>query len=182
MMNIKKTSLLLLPVLMLAACANFTPRMKPDEKLLPTDSFIYGSFFINAGKVALSADGHVSMGLGLSCNDGSQYLVRFYRENPVHIIKVKPATCNINEIVYTDSDGNIKDRKALKGQALHNLILKPGTAYYLGDFSAMARITYGTHSNLTQWELSQPVNRFKQTTEALHELYPNTVGIPNAPL
>ncbi|MFZ6708516.1 hypothetical protein [Undibacterium sp. TC9W] len=177
-MKIKTTLALLLPALSLVACANYTPRLKPDEKLTETDSFIYGSFQIKTEKMLISADGYISMGLNLKCQDGSKYLLRFYLENPVHVIKIKPSTCDIDEIVYTDADGNVRDVRSFRNP-IRNLVFKPGKAYYVGDFFATAQVDIGRKTNTTQWSMSNPVDRFAYTTELVHKLYPNTVGIPN---
>lgn len=176
LMKIKTTLALLLPALSLVACANYTPRLKPDEKLTETDSFIYGSFQIKTEKILVSADGHVSMGLNLTCQDGSKYLLRFYRENPVHVVKIKPSICDIDEIVYTDADGNVREVGSFRNP-IRNLVFKPGKAYYLGDFSATAHTDIGLKTNNIKWSMRNPVDRFAYTTELVHSLYPNTVGI-----
>jgi len=126
----------------------------------------------------VSTDGHVSMGLNLTCQDGSKYLLRFYRENPVHIIKIKPSICDIDEIVYTDADGNVREVGSFQNP-VRNLVFKPGKAYYVGDFSATARTNIGRKINNMQWVMHNPVDRFVDTTKLLHKLYPNTVSIPN---
>lgn len=177
-MKIKTILVLLSTALSLTACANYTPRLKPDEKLTEADSFLYGSFSIKTEKILVSADGHVSMGLNLKCQDGSKYLLRFYRESPVHIIKIKPSICDIDEIVYTDADGNVREVGSFRNP-IRNLAFKPGKAYYLGDFSATARTDIGRKSSNMQWTMSNPVDRFSYTTELIHQLYPNTTGIPN---
>ena len=171
-----KHLLLITSILTLSSCANFTPRLPSDEKLGVNDTFIYGHFFVDA-KYKTVFGNYPSMGLGLNCQGGSKYLIRFYLDDPVQIIKMKPSVCNLDEIVYSSAWGEVVSRSQLKDRAIRNLNLQAGVAYYLGNFNATTSLTGTGFRHGLKWEISKPVDSYESTTRLLHEKYPHTLAI-----
>lgn len=176
-MTIKLFAALLLALLM-ASCANYTARINPTDKPQAGDTFVYGRFSIDTENVPLSVDGHRSMGLLLQCDNGSSYTMRFYNANPVHVIKIKPGTCNVNEVVFSDADGVIKSKKPLPKTALQNMRFQAGTAYYIGDFFAYINVMheYGSRFIRTDWKIQEVRSDYRKTTSEMQLNYP---GISN---
>jgi hypothetical protein len=176
------TRLLLPTVLVLAAllagCASYTPRVPAQTAPAASDTFVYGRFHIDAPKAFMGLDGHASMGLGMKCSDGKEYLLRFYKDNPVHVIKVSPATCSVNEIVFTGPDGNIQGRKPFTGSVLQGMTFEPGMAHYVGDFFAVfesGQTSYRTFH--TTWRIRDAKNEYAATTSDLRTQYAGLAGV-----
>ena len=173
----KKIILLSLIATGLSGCAGYTPRLNVDEKPAETDAFFYGRFHITTNKpvaiLDLSMDGYPSMGFGIKCNDGAHYLLRFYKDNPVSVVKIKPSVCSLTEIVYSDTDGIVVGRKPFNKPFLQNMQIKPGFAYYLGDFEA--KMTYSSTYNkrTSEWQISNFRINFGSTTLDMQSRYPN---------
>ncbi|MFO1337011.1 MAG: hypothetical protein U1F53_02050 [Burkholderiaceae bacterium] len=168
---------------LLAGCAAYTPRLAADAKPAAADAFVYGRFRIETPKAFLGLDGHASMGLGLKCSDGKDYLIRFFIDKPVHVIKVSPATCSVTETVYSNADGQVMGRKPFGGTALQGMEFKPGVAHYLGDFFA----TSDTHASgynrvLSSWRLREVKNDYDATTSEMRAQYPGLAGTATADL
>jgi hypothetical protein len=170
-----KIRLFLAPLaILLTGCAAYTPRIQSTEKPTLGDAYVYGRFFIDAPKVLLGFDGHASMGFGLKCADGGAYLLRFYNKNPVHVIKVKPSTCSVKEIVYSDADGTVRLRKPFTGSIMQNMELKAGFVSYIGDFSAQSSgsiTSYNVYT--TKWQVTDIQSNYAKTSAEMQEQYAN---------
>lgn len=167
----------------LAGCAAYTPRMDAAAKPAPTDALLYGRFQIDAPKAWLGLDGHASMGFGLKCSDGSDYLIRFFVDKPVHVIKMKPATCSAVELVFSNVDGQVMGRKPFTGTAMQKMDLKGGQAYYVGDFFAVTE-THAAGYNRVQsnWRIRDARSDFDTTTREMQEQYPGAAAVPTVDL
>lgn len=160
--------------LLMASCANYTPRINPTDKPQAGNAFVYGRFSIDTENVPLSMDGYRSMGFLLQCDDGSSYTMRFYNANPVHVIKVKPGTCNVTDMVFSDADGVIKSKKPLPKTALQNMRFQADTAYYMGDFFAYINVMqeYGSRVIRTDWNIQKIRSDYIKTTSEMQLNYP----------
>lgn len=165
---------------LLAGCAAYTPRMASNAKPAAEEAVVYGRFSIDTRKIILGMDGHASMGLGLKCSDGREYLLRFYIDKPVHAIKVSPATCSVKETVYSNADGQVRGRRPFNGDVLQNLEFKPGVAYYVGDFFAAADTQVsGTRVN-SSWRIRDVKIDYETTTAELRSEYPGLAQMQTA--
>jgi len=109
--NSIQASLVVLAGLVLASCAGYTTRVSTDDAPTGKEAYLYGRFYIDVPKVSLGLGGHQSMGFSIKCQDDLTYVIRFYQDDPLHVIKVVPSTCSLTEFVYTDADGVVKSRK-----------------------------------------------------------------------
>lgn len=167
---------------LLAGCAAYTPRLDSAAKLGTDEAAVYGRFHVDTPASLLALDGHASLGFGMTCSDGSSYLLRFHNSQPVHVIRVKPATCSVNEMVFSDVDGKVRGRKPFLGQAMQKMEFKGGQAHYLGDFFAVA----GTQATGLRVHSSWRVRDFKQdydkTTAEMRTAYPGIAALPTVDL
>jgi hypothetical protein len=164
----------------LAGCAaNYTPRVDINELPTMEDAYLYGRFHIDAPKVALSTEGYQSMGFAFSCDSSSApYIVRFDRDRPVVAIKIKPGVCSWTEIVYSDADGVVKQRKPAPPEAFKNLRFDGGFSYYVGDFQAEVKTTYMSPGFRTEWRIKAVRENFEITTDDMLEAFPKLRALP----
>jgi hypothetical protein len=159
-------------VAMLAGCASWTPPLEPTDKPTTQDAYLYGRFVQDSPKVLLGLDGYSTIGLVFKCGDGASYTVRFRREDDVQLLRVKPATCSLQETIYTDADGAIKGHKPSPTGVMKNLTLKPGVAYYIGDYHGMMKATTSYATINMEWHINSARDRYATSTEALKARYP----------
>lgn len=166
-------------LLSLCACANYTPRVSSTEVPTAGDAYLYGRFHIDAPKSWLAIDGHSSMGFSLQCSDQQKYVLRFDRDKPVLAIKVKPSSCSLTEIVYTNPDGDVQARKPAPARnVFKGMRFEPGRAYYMGDFDAGTSSSYRAGMIHFEWFLKSTKDNYGPTTQDMRADYPNLAGIP----
>lgn len=161
-----------------SGCASYTPRINSKEKIAPNDAVLYGRFYIDTKSVVLGMDDHMSIGFSFKCKDGNEYLVRFFNKTPVHAIKIKPSTCDFDEIVYTNVDGAIKSRKKRHDSEFKNLEFKEGTAYYLGDYAAKTEISVSGNIITTRWIMNSIAENYVSTTGEMKKDYSSISSMP----
>ena len=161
----------------LGGCASWTPPVTVSEKPSTQDAYLYGRFGMTAGKAFLGLDGYSSIGFKFQCLDGASYTVRFRLENDVQLLRVKPATCSLQETIFTNADGQILGKKPSPVGIMKGLKLEPGTSYYIGDFHGSQQITAG-YTVHQEWRIDSAYDRYATTTEALKALYPAFSGLP----
>lgn len=167
-----RIAILLTPIL-LSACTQYTERLKKDEVIGSGDAILYGSFYIAAKETKLSGAGHATVGLQFECKDGKKYIIRFYNSDPVHAIKISPATCDLKAVVTTNSDGIEQGRIAFIAPSTKNLQFQAGNAYYLGDFvSAHQQQSNYRGDRWEEWGMPMMLPRFEQTTAQALEKFP----------
>ena len=168
---------------LISGCANYTPRLSADAKPATGDAFVYGRFHIDTPKAFLGLDGHASMGLGMKCSDGKEYLIRFFIDKPVHVIRVSPATCSVTETVYSNADGQVMGRKPFSGTALQGMEFKAGVAHYVGDFFAMSDTHMAGYNRIqSSWRIRDVKIDYDATTADMRAQYPGLAGVPTADL
>lgn len=168
-------------VLLLSACAGYTPRVATTVVPTDQDAFLYGRFHIDAPKAWLAIDGHMSMGFALECADQQKYVLRFDRDKPVLAIKIKPASCSLTEIVYTNPDGQVTGRKpAPTGFSFKNLRFDAGRAYYMGDFDAGTSTTMNGTTVQQRWFIKSVRDNYALTTQDMRRDYPNLAQMSTA--
>lgn len=128
MRDMTRAKLVTLLVWALAApcCAGYTAGIRPDEKYNPSNSYLYGRFVVDAKSAPLSFASSQSMGFTVICRDGKTYTIGFSNQTTLQIIKVAPSACQIDEIVYSDSDGIVRGREMAPFRLLRNEFLGPG--------------------------------------------------------
>lgn len=169
---------IIITLLLLSGCANYTKRATPAERVDHTSAYLYGRFYIDAPNGALSLDGQVSMGLVMKCDDGSIYNLKFYNANPVFAVKVKPATCSLKEIIYSNVDGYVVERQPYTGTDLQSLALTAGQAYYLGDYAAKFTATLQYRGAIWNWALAKVVRNYEITSYEIKSSYPELSTLP----
>ena len=103
--------------------------------------------------------------------------VRFRLENDVQLLRVKPATCSLQETIFTNADGQILGKKPSPVGVMKGLKLEPGTNYYIGDFHGTMQVT-GGYTIHQEWHIDSAYDRFVTTTEALKARYPAFADLP----
>lgn len=164
---------------MLAGCASWTPPLAPTDKPSEQDAYLYGNFVQDSRKALLGLDGYSTIGLVFKCLDGASYTVRFRLEREVQLLRVKPATCSLQETIYTDADGAIKGHKPSPNGVMKGLTFKPGVAYYLGDYHGTMKATVSYPGVAMEWRIDSVRNRFATTTDDLKQRYPAFANVPS---
>jgi hypothetical protein len=144
----------------------------PDEIPAAEYTYIYGRFSVN-DSVFLTA----AMTFDIRCTDGESFDVEFvdHLKSGLQMIRLRPSSCGLRYIELFASDGV----KFGKGEmeipmGLKSLIpLKPGKAYYLGDFSAHA-VQQG---QLVSWGLNG-VDNYVFTTNEMKSTFTHLAAIP----
>jgi hypothetical protein len=164
---------------LLAACAGYTPVISKDEKPTPKDAYLYGRFAMFASKPLLALGGYQTMGFSIKC-DGEQplYVLRFDVDAPLQVIKIRPSTCSLTELVYTDADGFVKSRKPAPDQLMRNAVFAAGKGYYLGDFSAEATRSLSGRNIHSEWRLRDVKHEYDKTTNDMKAAFPNLSQLP----
>lgn len=153
--------------LMLAGCAGYERAMTADDPVAPQDAVLYGRFFVNSPSALLAIDGHATMGISYSCEDGAVYTVRFSNSAPLQSVLIKPSRCSLTEVVFTDADGMVKGRQAANASVVKSFEVKAGEMFYLGDFTG--EVTHSTTYDgwATHWKISDVSDNFGSTTREL---------------
>jgi hypothetical protein len=161
--------------LALTACGWSPANLKPDATPSPGNAYVYGRFGIDAESALLSLDGHQSIGFEVRCREGDAHIIRFTKEDAVQMIEVPASTCQINDVLYTDVDGNVLARRLAPFRLLKNEILAPGGVYYVGDFHAGASRTAYGYLVVTEehtWSLTDVKADYAKTTADLKARFP----------
>lgn len=172
---------LVLVVALSAGCAGFTSSIKPKEKHDPNSAYLYGRFSIVADG-AIGLVGHNSMGFLVKCRDGKTYTIGFFVRTPLQFIKLTPAKCQVDEIVYTNASGDVVGRAMPPIRLLRNENLGRGGVYYVGDFFAKSFSksvgTFLSPETETTWEIVSIRNNYAETTEELRRAFTNFASVP----
>lgn len=166
-----------------SGCAGFTPSISPDETPKPGDAFLYGRFAIRTvvnHSTKWSLDGHLSIGFSIKCLGGETYVIRFSEETSsrLQVIRIAPSSCSLEEILYTDLDGNVKSRKPAPKGMMHNVTFGPGKAYYLGDFFATASRFISYNKTDFRWEIASMQDEYASTSAEMKAAFPKLSGFP----
>jgi hypothetical protein len=162
----------------LGGCASYTPSVTQDEKPTGQEAYLYGRFYIEAKSGKLALDGHQTMGFVIGCASGDTYTFRFSNDSALQVIKVAPSTCSLTEIVYTNSDGQIKSRKRAPDKLMRDVKFDAGKAYYLGDFYAEATTSTLGNTIRSNWNIKTVRNDYTNTSAALKASFPNLAKLP----
>ena len=162
----------------LAGCAGYTPSINPGEKPTGQEAYLYGRFYIEAPTSRLALDGHQTMGFVIKCASGETYTLRFSNDNALQAIRIAPSTCTLAEIVYTNSDGQVRSRKPAPEKMMRDARFDAGKAYYLGDFYAETTTRVIGNTISRNWNIKNVRNDFRNTSQALKAAYPNLAALP----
>lgn len=165
-------------ILALSGCASWTKPIAADEVPTGKDSYYYGKFEIDTPKYWLAIGGYQTMGFVFSCDGGKKYTVRFVIDQPIQVFRLNPATCSFTEVIYTDSDGIIVDRKTAPKGVIESITTTPGAAYYIGDYKAVSKSTTSFNSVNTTWEVKEISNNYEATTSAMKYIFPHMTFMP----
>jgi len=162
----------------LAGCAGYTPSILPGEKPTGQEAYLYGRFYIEAKASRLALDGHQTMGFVIKCASGETYTLRFSNDVALQVIKIVPSTCTLAEFIYTNSDGQIRSRKAAPEKLMRDTRFDAGKAYYLGDFYAETTTTTIGRTTSRNWNIKSVRDDYRNTSAALKASFPNLAAIP----
>lgn len=177
--NFKGTIYLLTINIGLAGCAGYTPRIGVEETPTGAEAYLYGHFFINDTEVGLFFNIYETIGLAYECEDGGRYIVRFSRDLPLQVIKIKPSTCHPKEIIHSNVDGMARSRKPVPEILTRPVLFSAGTAYYIGDFYAQLTKTLSHNTLYTHWRITDVKNNFGFTTKQFKAVFPKLAQLPN---
>ena len=172
------TLILVIGTLLLASCAAYTQRITSNETPTGKEAYLYGRFYIDVNKHALAIDGHQSMGFSIDCQDNSNYILRFSRDEPLLVIKIVPSACTLTEFVYTNSDGMVRSRKPAPKGLMENVTFAPGKAYYLGDFFAKGNVSVSGNTIHTSWNITNVKDDYDHTTGQMKQAYVKLAALP----
>jgi hypothetical protein len=159
----------------LVGCANWAPPVTTDQSPNSNLSYVYGDFKIDTYKNAFGQ--YQSLGLNLTCADGSSYIIKFRKEDTLQVIPIKPSKCGISELVYTNIDGIVKNKKPFAQKFLQDVDLKPATAYYFGDYEGEASTSVGGGMINYRWRITSIKEKYAETTERIKTDFPKFSGI-----
>ncbi len=148
--------------------------MAAEDKASAQDAYIYGRFGLSAPKAVLALDGTSAMGFVFKCDGGVTYTVRFRVDNDVQLLRVKPSTCSLDEMIFTNQDGQVRGRKPSPPGAMKFMKLEAGNKYYVGDFHGA--ITFS--ATRQEWQVDSAHDRFATTTDALKLRFPAFADFP----
>ena len=98
------------------------------------------------------------------------------------MIRVAPSKCQLEYVLYTDSDGVVRVRDMATFRLLRNEFLDPGGVYYVGDFIAGARTTSTFKFFYTEvrsgWAFGKVQGRYEKTTEEMKRAFPGLAVVP----
>ncbi|MBI5927014.1 MAG: peptidylprolyl isomerase [Aquabacterium sp.] len=164
--------------LLLGGCAGYAHRADVNEVPTLRDAYLYGRLYMDAPKAFLGLDGHQTMGFAIECDDKSRYVLRMDREDPIMVVKIRPATCSWTEVVYSDGDGTVRTRKPAPPDLFKHVTLKGGYSYYLGDFDGAVTTSMVGTTVRTRWNLKDAKDNFEATTVAMQSRYPKLKALP----
>lgn len=151
--------------MMLVGCAGYRPSIKSTDTIEPEQAILYGRFFIKAPQTSpLAIDGHPSMGLTYRCDNGEAYTIRFENKESLQGIVIKPGTCRLHEIVYSDADGMLKGRNEVDPDLARSFSVNAGQMAYLGDYSAEYGYSFSFNMGTSTWEVKSLRDNFDEST------------------
>jgi hypothetical protein len=181
-----KRVLVAVAALLLSGCAQYTPTLKADVAPTGEEGFLYGRFQVGRneyGTVSSNQMGFVFRCVNAAKKRQHDYTLRFTFEEPIQVIKVKPAVCSLREIVYTNEFGVIQTRNPAPEGVYRNVQVEAGKAYYLGDYYAViATTSTGYNTYRTVWRIQDIKNDYALTTEKVKQRYPGLAGVPTEDL
>jgi hypothetical protein len=169
-----------LAVLGMAGCGAYTQGVRPTEKPAPDSAYLYGRFTMRAEKSLVGT--YPTMGLMLACSDGEKYTVGLSIEQPLQVLKIRPARCELAEIIGTDRRGDVHLRRRPKPAWIHPDDFQAGKMYYVGDFLGAAaqenhwKVIY-TEAHLV-WALDPIQDRLATTTAEMKSAFPSLASLP----
>ena len=164
-----------LAVLGITGCGAYTQGVRPTEKPAADSAYLYGRFTMKAEKSFVG--NYPTVGLMLACSDGQKYTVGFSIEQPLQVLKIRPARCALAQIVGTDMRGDIHLRRRAQPAWVHADDFHAGNMYYLGDFVGIAaqenhwKVIY-TEAHLT-WGFDPVQDRLEATTAEMKSAFPS---------
>lgn len=170
-----KTAILSLIAFVLYSCGNVTDRpISPvvghEEDIKKEYAYLFGNFEMSQS-AARADKSYMSMAFVLECDDGNNYKIQLTIENPIQLIRVKPAKCSSTKALYIAENGSIYEEKATPIRFLTNLNFKSGNAYYIGDYYAMAFRHVFSKGRRGSWNLKRIEDKYDETTQKLKEIY-----------
>jgi hypothetical protein len=166
---------LLLVALLVTGCATAEPTLlHPHARWNPQLAYLYGRFMVD-GDTSLNLVSGPEVTFEIRCRDGKTYEIRFTRDHSVQVIALRPAICQIEDIVSDDggSHGHVAVGAAAAGIAgavivyaiegdqtprqmsgfrlLENEELRPGGVYYVGDFTLTAKDNRNANDRHYDW-------------------------------
>lgn len=169
--------LFVLATSLFAGCASWTPPMSTEAVPSPQDAYFYGRFKSYSWSPPAWMGESSTTGLIFSCSDGAKYTIRLDEKQPLQVIKVKPATCSFTQIIFTDGDRQIRHTREAPPGLMDQLNVEPGTAYYLGDYSAIWTSTTTFYGSVSGWKITEASSHYDVTTADMKALYPHLTFI-----
>lgn len=172
----------LLALALAAGCAHYTKGIRPTDVVSIGDAYLYGHFFVESKETLLGMDGYQTMGLVLTCADKETYTIRFSNKRGVQAIKVAPSRCMLTEVVYTDADGSIKRRVRPPRSWMRPQAFWGGHAYYVGDYSAVAKFESHWKVVYTEvnwsWDMDPDPDKYDETTDEMKRTFVSLATLP----
>ena len=167
-------------VMVAAGCAH--RNLKPDDMPTPGRAYFYGRLHIDVPKTALGRETAQTIGFVLRCDDGSEYLIRFVRDNRVQVVAAKPGRCALVDVAFIDGHGTIRKYREAWGDPPGGFLLAADTAYYLGDYfaDATSESKWGVFFTETtsRWELTSEDDNYEATTAEMKRTFANLAELP----
>lgn len=161
----------------LSGCAtrSFTSPLPQVDRADPARSYVYGRFAINGIlPIDVALNGYSSIGLKFNCENGEGFVVGLSPSEPEQVVEAPPGRCSLDSLLFTNGArfNNVSAEKPFTGRFLKNLVLEPGKAHYLGDFTGNYSLeSHGSYvRRLTQ--LSEMKDNFERTTQTITARWP----------
>lgn len=158
--------LTLVTLVLLVASAVAAETAKPRVVQYQNTGYLYGRFDLDTTPS--------SCGLGvqlvlerLSQVVPKEYRIAFAKKDGIIAIPVKPGTYTIDSVAYLTESGEEYSRKPLD-YPKKEFTVENRKAYYLGDFTATTKCTYGVKSS---WVMGNMEYNFDETTTDFSKKY-----------
>jgi hypothetical protein len=159
----------------LLSCTIHLPSVAPSQRPTGKEAIVYGRFQVTSSPPFTMGEPHSSIAIVMRCEDGREYRIRFDDEEPIVVLAAAPSTCQLQELLYLDSDNNTLGRTPFPAELIDDMRLEAGRAYYLGDFRGVVSFeflpTFTTNFRVDDWR-----NEFTKTTREFREQFPNLRG------
>ncbi len=187
-MTAKKTIIQILVyisvIFSLVGCANLTPIVQCSDNPEADLAYVYGRFQLTKPKKKLKTQSGTNAIVLVNDKNDKEYRLRFKWKDEVYAVALEPGRYRVTKWVIYDCLGAEKvGEMQLEGHIRYNgFELKPGCAYYLGDFVCTfehkAKVLGHKYTHI----LKKPKNDFTKTTYEFNQRYPAFIRVPKVPL
>jgi len=166
-------ALLLVAVMFSVSCNNVRHSLNSNSGYDPKKAYVYGSFKVTKNTSLGFFLVFTRIDKGNPKIHNRKYLMPFSNSNEVSMIDLPPSQYNINGLKIGNL-GAIQRKFSSTLFRFHDpliITLRPGTAYYLGNYEAKAQLSL----YISYWRISRLYNSFSRSSSEFNRKYSNFV-------